>query len=120
MIQAALGIGAAAALFWLLFRRPASGPGVTTTKPVAALEPPQSLPTLGAVSTRFSDVVELYRMGYLTPDQAIAQVQDLESAVGRLRGAGGGEALSASELLGRMDSFIDDVKRYRSSLSPGV
>lgn len=105
-----LGVYAAFLGVYMLFKR--EGPGVTEAGEVAPLTPPASFPTLGAVSTRFDEVRELYRMGYKTPLETLEELDQMTVAINRLRQQGVGDPASAEELLARMRSFSDDVAEF--------
>lgn len=103
-----LGAGAVAGLWWL-FKPKAVASGMTAVMPVPPTEPPAAFANLGAVSSRFDDLRDLYHMGRFTPEGAIAQVDGLKNAVYELRARGIGDPEGAQDLLGRLESFRNEI-----------
>ena len=99
------GTGAIIGLYQLLkapFR-------ATETMPVPPKEPPASFPDMNAVATRFSQVKELYRMGYLSADETASQLGRLMDAADALRDAGKISPGAAADLTSRIGSFFDNI-----------
>jgi hypothetical protein len=92
--------------------KPSPAPGVTQAAPVAPLRPPEGYPTIGAVAARFGQVKELYRMGYLTPEQAMSEMQTMSIALLTLSRRGVGEPVATEALVDQMSSFVKDVERF--------
>lgn len=111
---AAAGVGLGALIWWLFRKTPALPDRMTTDKPVAPVEPPENLPTVGAVASRFDEVRELYKMGYLSPERTITQVHDLETVVAELLLRRVGEQASAEALVARMESFLFEVRTHQA------
>lgn len=107
--------GAAAAGLYFLLKPAAKIPGRTEAAPLPKIEAPLAFQTLGAVATRFDDVLTLYRTGRLAPAQAIREADALVSAVQALRARGIGEPMSAAQLLSRIGSFVEDAQAYAKS-----
>jgi hypothetical protein len=112
-------VGSAAALaLYFIFRGQQSTPttpGVTQSAPVAPLESPSKYQSIGAVSVRFDQVKELYRMGYMTPDQTMSEIDTLEDRAIALQVARQGDPASTIALLARMSQFRQDVAQFAVS-----
>jgi hypothetical protein len=103
--------GAATALYFAL--RPAKAlPGETVAAPLAPVSPPSAYADLAAVDARFGQVRELYRMGYLTPFQAIDQLTSLTSAAAALETAGKAGESETMALLAQIEEFARGVERF--------
>jgi hypothetical protein len=117
-----LGAGAGLGLWWLLRPKSTVPPaGTTQVLPVPSNQPPVAFANLGAVSSRFDDLRDIYHMGRLTPQQALAQVDALSDAVWELDRRGVGDPQGAQELLDRLESFraeIVDFIEFKRSLEP--
>lgn len=116
-VYAAVG-GILAGVVWWLFRKtPAPPARATITQEVASLTPPEDLPTVGAVASRFDEVRELYKMGYLTPAKAVSQVEALEVEIAALLSRGKGERYSAEALIVRTQAFIQEVRNNQAFMT---
>jgi hypothetical protein len=103
--------GAATALYFAL--RPAKAPpGETVIAPVAPVSPPVEYTDLTAVDARFGQVKELYRMGYLTPSQAVDQLTGLTSAASVLQQEGKAGRDETLALLAQIEEFARGVERF--------
>lgn len=109
LVTALLSFGGFAALAYLSPRR---GPGVTVAAEPPPAAPPAAFPTLQAVDARFTQLREAYRMGILTPEEAISQAGGLQSAAASLLAAGMADPASAAALQARLADFTDEVARF--------
>jgi hypothetical protein len=110
--------GAGLGLIFFLTQKKASRP--TETMPVAPLQLPGGFASLGAVSTRFDEVRELYTMGYLSPEDARVQVGQLAEAAAALVESGRGDRGSADLLVRRISQFLDTVLQYEKLVASGA
>jgi hypothetical protein len=117
-MYAAVGAVLFGVVWWLFRKTPAPPARATITREVPSVTPPAELPTVGAIASRFDEVQELYKMGYLTPAKAISQVEALEAEVAVLLINGVGEKHSAEALVARTQAFITEVRRYQALMTP--
>lgn len=110
--------GAGLGLIFFLTQKKAGRP--TETMPVAPLQPTGAFQSLGAVNTRFDEVRELYTMGYLSPEDARAQVGQLAEAAAALVESGRGDRGSADLLVRRISAFLDTVLKYEALVTSGA
>lgn len=100
LLLGAGGVG----LYYLLRPR---GPGVTVPGVVPPVAPPTVPPvTVAGIDQRFSEVRELYRMGRLTPDQALLQAENLRRAANAIA------SQDAVALAARIAAFQGDVAQF--------
>lgn len=114
------GAGIGVGLYFLL-RPKASAASPTLVMPVPSTAAPLGYATLGAVSSRFDDLRDIYHMGKLTPEQAMSQVDALKSAVADLTDRGVGDKESAYDLMSRLEDFKDEIidfVKFKASLGP--
>jgi len=116
-MYAAVGGILAGIVWWIFKKTPAPPSRATITKDVAPVTPPAERPTVGAVASRFDEMVELYRMGYLSPEKAIGQTESLEVQMAVLIMNGRGEQHSAEALVARTQAFIREVKSFQASMT---
>lgn len=117
-MYAAVGAALLGVVWWLFRKTPAPPARATITREVPSVTPPAELPTVGAIASRFDEVRELYKMGYLTPAKAISQVEALEVEIGTLLVHGKGEKYSAEALVARTRAFITEVRRDQALMTP--
>ena len=110
--------GAGLGLIFFLTQKRSARP--TETMPVAPLQPAGAFASLGAISTRFDEVRELYTMGYLSPEDARVQAGQLAEAVAALVESGRGDRGSAALLVRRISQFLDTVVQYETLVSSGA
>ena len=101
-----LGGTAAVVALYQLFR---SRPGSTETMPVPPVQPPSDFQSLNAVATRFGQVRELYRMGYISPVDAVAQLDGLIAAIDALQAGGQADSATVVQLTSSINAFIDGL-----------
>lgn len=115
LIGAGVGIG-----LYLIFRPKSTPPArPTLVMPVPQIAAPLGFATLGAVSSRFDDLRDIYHMGKLTPTEAISQVDGLKRAVLDLTSRGVGDPTAAQQLTADLDDFrakIQDFIDFKASL----
>lgn len=105
----AAGVG----LYYLLKpKAAAAAPGATRAAPLAPIEPPAAFANLDGVSTRFSQVIENYRMGRFTPQEAIAQTDGLIAAIRLLVARGAADRTMAANLVSRLEDFKSEVRGF--------
>jgi hypothetical protein len=112
-----LGGAAVTALFTILRPKP-SAPGQTQAGGTAPLKAPDGYESIGAVTTRFDQVRELYRMGYKTPAETIAEITTLQSAATQLQRLNQGDPQVTIDLLGKMIEFRADVEEFAAASAP--
>lgn len=95
---------------------PAPGPGKTQAAALPPLAPPSAFPNFAAIVARFDEVKELYRMGYLSPEQALGEINVLLEAT-RAYGTPTGDRIGATAA---MLSFQQDVREYVVMQQQGV
>jgi len=104
-----LGGGLAAYGIYLFIKAKSGGPGTTVAADVAALKAPSKYATFADVSKRFTEVKELWRMGYIEPPQVIAELKILqEEAMIKVANSQATRAEGES-LVSQMQSFSNDV-----------
>jgi len=115
LIGAGVGVG-----LYLIFKpKTAAPPGMTTTMPVPPTQAPLGYANLGAVRSRFDDLRDIYHMGKLMPDEALAQVDALKRSVADLVSRGVGDPEGARQLTADLDDFrakIQDFIDFKRSL----
>ena len=84
-------------------------PGTTQAAPVAPIAPPSRFADFASVSTRFDQVRELYRMGYLNPEQAI---QELDALAAAAYTTGQADPEAARLLAARIDAFREEIQEF--------
>lgn len=99
------GTGAVIALYQL-FKPNFGESGIM---PVPAVESPSSFQDLNAVATRFGQVRELYRMGYLSAIDTFAQLDGLLTAINSLQVDGQADSATVVQLTSSINAFIDDL-----------
>lgn len=107
---------------YLLLRpkpEPQPQPGQTQAAPVAPLAPPSRFANIESVSIRLAQVKELYRMGYLTPEQSLNEVSGLFAAAMMLSQQTG-EALEGALVLENLRIFENDVRNFMKLQESGV
>lgn len=74
--------GAAGVGIWYLFKNMGTpgGPGVTVAAPMPTIAPPSRFANLQSIALRLDQLKTLYRSGYLSPEQAIAESEGLIGA----------------------------------------
>lgn len=78
-----LGAGAGVGLWYLIKSMGAKdqvGPGQTVAAPMPAVTPPSRYGNLQAIAVRLDQVKTLYRSGQLSPEQALAEAENLITA----------------------------------------
>lgn len=108
---------------YLLLRpkpEPQPQPGQTQAAPVAPLAPPSRFANIESVSIRLSQVKELYRMGYLTPEQSLNEVSGLFAAAMTLSQPTAGDALEGAIVLENLRVFEKDVRDFMKLQESGV
>ncbi len=106
--------GVGAIIIWMLTRKQIRE---TVTGAIAPIEPPAAFASLGAVATRFDQVRELYRMGYLTPEKALDELAVLSAAAVDLQEKGRADPTSTQDIITRMARFGEDIFEF---ISPAV
>lgn len=96
------GTAAIVALYQLLRSRA----GTTETMPVPPVRPPSDFESLNAVATRFGQVRELYRMGYISAVDTVQQLDGLLTAIDALRGRGQADSATVVQLTSSINAFI--------------
>jgi hypothetical protein len=86
----------------------ANKPGETWVAPLPPALPPSRFATLESVEVRFGQLKELYRMGYKSPEETIAELNALSTAT-QLFPA---EAEDARALQARIESFKAEVEEF--------
>lgn len=87
-------------------------PGRTQAAPVAPITAPPLYANLPPVLARFDQVKELYRMGYLSPEQALSEMATLRNAAQGFR--------AGSQEIGAMDAFVASVQDYLEMRRQGI
>jgi hypothetical protein len=105
-----VGGAATLALYHILKKKDA--PGETQAADVPPIEHPFKYESFGAIASRFDEIRELYRMGYLTPDDTLSEIDRMIDAVTVLQIAERGERASALALLARMEEFRQGVAEF--------
>lgn len=105
---------------YYLWQHLKGGPGVTETAPVAPIQPPEVLATLQDIDNRFTQVRELYHMGYLTPDQALSQIQGLEVSANELKLQKKADPMAILDLTTRFDTFKKEVEDFIKLMAPSA
>lgn len=101
------GTAAAVTLYHLF------GPKVQTVAPYFEAKEP-SFSDVNAVAVRFGQIRELWSMGYIASEEAIAQSKILASALLDLQSAGKASSGTVEDLTVRIDRFIKDVGDYQA------
>lgn len=101
-----LGGTAAVVALYQLFKPNFGESGVM---PVPPVEAPSSFADLNAVATRFSQVRELYRMGYISEVDAFAQLDGLLTAINSLQASGQADSATVVQLTSSINAFIDGL-----------
>jgi len=110
-----IGIAGGLGLYWLLKpKAKTSVPGVTQAAPVAPLTSPERFVDLDSVDARFGQVRELYRMGYLNAEAALAELATLVAAA---RSMSEQDAEKAGSILARIDVYAKEVGAYAQGTS---
>ncbi len=112
-------IGLGVGLYFLLKSKDeaaaATRPGVTQPAPVAPIEPPSSYPTLDSVAVRFSEVKELWRMGYMDARPTMDELTDLGMAARSFQAS---QPAAANELIENMRKLYGDVQQWLIDTQP--
>lgn len=104
-----LGGGVLAYGLYLLLKPKPAGPGQTEAADVAPTAAPSKYANFAAVATRFTQVKELYRMGYLDEVQAMGELRILhEEALLKAANSMATRA-EADGLIAQMQSFSNDI-----------
>lgn len=121
---ALLGGGAAGwGLYMLLKPKPPMrepAPGDTRAAPLAPIASPSRFADLASVDLRFSQVRELYRMGYLTPEQTLTELDALTVAVNAFGTRSAADAMDSAALIDRIYTFKIDVADYMRLQEQGI
>lgn len=72
---------------------------------------------LNSVAVRFGQIRELWSMGYMSTEDAVAQLGDLKTALSGLQSAGKVSAANAQDLTARMDRLIKDITEYQGMVA---
>jgi len=83
--------------------------GDSGVMPVPSVDAPSSFMDLNSVATRFSQVRELYRMGYISAADAIQQLDGLIAAIDTLRADGQADSATVVQLTSSINAFIDGL-----------
>ena len=102
------GTVAAVTLYRLLYRR------VEPVMPYPEVKE-QSFPDVNSVAVRFGQIRELWSMGYIDSNDAIAQAGKLAGALLELQKAGKAFGVTVENLTTRIDRFVKDVSEYQAA-----
>jgi len=75
----------------------------------------QSFPDVNSVAVRFGQIRELWSMGYIDSNDAIAQAEKLAAALLELQKAGKAFGVTVENLTTRIDRFVKDVSEYQAA-----
>ena len=75
----------------------------------------QSFPDVNSVAVRFGQIRELWSMGYIDSNDAIAQAGKLAGALLELQKAGKAFGVTVENLTTRIDRFVKDVSEYQAA-----
>jgi hypothetical protein len=75
----------------------------------------QSFPDVNSVAVRFGQIRELWSMGYIDSNDAIAQAEKLAGALLELQKAGKAFGVTVENLTTRIDRFVKDVSEYQAA-----
>ena len=104
-----LGVGATVAAYHLFWKKPES----ERANPFLEVKEP-SFPDVNSVAVRFGQIRELWSMGYIDSADAIAQADQLATALLDLQKAGKAAGVTVENLTGRIDQFVKDVSEYQA------
>jgi len=99
---------------------PEPSPGSTRAAPLAPIASPSRFADLASVDLRFSQVRELYRMGYLTPKQTLTELDGLAVAAKALPRSSADDARDLDLFVGRIDAFKREVEDYIKLQEQGI
>lgn len=106
-MQTILLLGGIGGLIALLLSK--KGPGKTVAAEVPEKEVPADLRTRAQVEKRFDEVKTLYRMGRLSPTEALIQMSPLVTATNVLKNSDIITDKVSVEMLARFNRFVKDV-----------
>ena len=75
----------------------------------------QSFPDVNSVAVRFGQIRELWSMGYIDSNDAIAQAEKLAAALLELQKDGKAFGVTVENLTTRIDRFVKDVSEYQAA-----
>jgi len=75
----------------------------------------QSFPDVNSVAVRFGQIRELWSMGYIDSNDAIAQAEKLAAALLDLQKEGKAFGVTVENLTTRIDRFVKDVSEYQAA-----
>lgn len=104
------GIGAAA---FILYRSYAKNLEGERANPFLEVKEP-SFPDVNSVAVRFGQIRELWSMGYISSEDAIAQADQLATALLKLQKEGKAAGVTVENLTARIDRFVKDVGEYQA------
>lgn len=113
----ALGGAAGIGLYFLLRPRAASAKGMTEVMPVPPTGAPSSYGSLKDVDKRFAEVRDLYHTARLTPEQAIAQIDELTRSAQSFASQDPGESNRIVADLTDFRAQIVDFMQFQRSLA---
>lgn len=119
---ALLGGAAGWGLYMLLKPKPTPepAPGSTRAAPLAPIASPSRFADLASVDLRFGQIRELYRMGRLTPEQTVIELDGLAVAAKALPRRSADDARNLDLLVGRIDAFKREVEDYIKLQEQGI
>jgi hypothetical protein len=109
-ILALVGVGAAA---FILYRAYAKSHEGERANPFLEVKEP-SFPDVNSVAVRFGQIRELWSMGYIDSADAIAQADQLATALLKLQMDGKAAGVTVENLTARIDRFVKDVSEYQA------
>lgn len=99
-------------------KAPASGPGQTLVMPVPTVAPPERFANFASVDARFSQLRDLYNMGYKKPPEALAEVEALKTATNQFAARGQVDQAIANRMIEDLDAFkariLDTIQFFES------
>jgi hypothetical protein len=115
---ALLGGAAGAGLYFLLkpARAAAPPPGETRAAPLPPAAPPARFANFESADIRLGQVRELYRMGHMSPEQALSETSAVEAAAAAFLAQGVATKTAVDDLVARSGAFrrqIEDFIRMR-------
>lgn len=95
-----------------------TGPGETMVMPIPPSAPPERFANFASVDARFSQLRDLYNMGYKKPEETISEVEALKTATNQFAARGQVDQAIASRMISDLDAFkariLDTVQFFES------
>jgi len=120
LLGGATGWGLYMILKPILTPKPEPAPGETRAAPLAPIASPSRFADLSSVNVRFSQVRELYRMGHLTPEQTLTELDALTVAANTFGTRSTADAMDSAALIDRIYTFKREVADYMRLQEQGI